>query len=175
MKKVLAFFVYILIAIFFVVVFLPKINLYYKAEELLHSKSVVITQESMNDSGLSFSISDAKLYYGDLYVAEFSSISLTTLILYNSLSVDSFTLSKDMKQFLPREMEGITIMYTPFNPLHVSLDASGEFGELEGDVDIATRHITLHLLASPMLTKQSPFWLRKLKKVEGEYIYELNY
>jgi len=174
-KKIAAFLLYLLIAIFFVLFFLPKVNLYYKAEELLHSKSVVIAQEGIHDKGISFSITDAKLYYGDLYVAEFSEISITTLLLYNALSVDAFTLSKEMKQFLPREVEGVEVSYSIFDPLHVNILSSGEFGDVEGSIDLSERRISLHLLASPMLKKQKPFWLRRLKKVEGEYIYESSY
>ena len=175
MKKLLALLVYLLISVLFILFFLPKVNLYYKAEELLHTKSIVIAQERIEDSGFSFSLYDGKLYYGDLYVANFSAIHLRPFILYNALSVEAFTLSEDMQQFLPLEIEGITISYTPFNPLHVNLFAKGEFGELTGDVSLKEQKVNIDINASKMLRKQQPFWLRKLKKVEGKYHYELKY
>ena len=175
MKKVALFFTYIFITVFFVIVFLPKISLYYKAEELLHSKQIVFMGESLSDNGISFSLKEARLYYDDLYVANFSEISITTLLLYNKLHVDAFTLSSEMKQFLPQEVEYLDVSYSVIDPLHVNISASGEFGELEGSVNVRDRNGSLHLLPSPQLSKQKPFWLRKLKKVEGEYIYAIRY
>ena len=175
MKKIAAFFAYLTIAIFFVIFFLPKINLYYKAEEFLKSQSVVIAQEGIHDNGLRFSLSDAKLYYGDLYVAEFSEISITTLLVYNNLSIEAFTLSSEMKQFLPREIEEISVTQSIFDPLHVNINASGEFGDLNGSINLSTHLMAIDINASSLLQKQKPFWLRKLKKTKGGYHYERSY
>ena len=134
-----------------------------------------MTQEGIDDSGFSLNLSEAKLYYGDLYVAEFSSISITSLLIYNSLHVESFSLSKEMKQFVPTQVEGVDVVYTIFNPFNITIEASGAFGTLEGGVNLSEHKILLHLNASATLLKQKPFWLRKLKKIEGEYVYESHY
>ena len=175
MKKVALFFGYLLLAIFFVVILSPKAALYYKLETLLKSKQVVLTQEHIHDSGLTLHVKDAKLYYGDMYVATLSELSITPALLYNNIHVESFELSKEMEQFIPRDIAKVDITYSIIDPLHVNITSSGAFGELDGEIDLKARHIILNLSPSATLLKKRPFWLRRLKKVEGVYRYESSY
>ena len=175
MKKVALFFGYLLIAIFFVILLSPKVQLYYKLEQLLQTKQVILTQEHISDSGLSLHVKEAKLYYGDMYVASLSELSITPLLIYNTLHIESFTLSKEMEQFLPRDIDAIAISYSVIDPLHVTINAQGAFGALTGRVDLKARHLVLDLEPSATLLKKRPFWMRRLKKVEGVYRYESSY
>lgn len=139
MKKLGLGIVYLFITIYSVIFFAPKINLYYQLEELMQEKQIVITQENIIDKGFSLSLEEGRLYYGDLLVAEFSKISILSLLVFNQVSLAPVTLSKDMETFFPRNIEGATLKYTPFNPLHVSIQGSGDFGILHGDIHLVDR------------------------------------
>ena len=55
-KKFLKFIGYFLFFIFMLIFFSPKENLYYLAEKELAKKSILISKESIKDSGFSFNI-----------------------------------------------------------------------------------------------------------------------
>jgi hypothetical protein len=176
MKKIAWALFYFFIAIYSVIFFAPKINLYYQLEELMQERQIVVTQEDIKDYGFSMAIKDGSLYYGDLMVAKFDKISILSLLVFNQISIDPLMLSEDMKNFFPRNIEGATILYTPLNPLHVSLKASGDFGSMSGDINLLERKITIDLEASKKLLSKKPFWMKKLKKTEtGGYQYATTY
>jgi hypothetical protein len=156
--------------------FLPKVNLYYKAEELLENYKITVSAEKLTDSGFNFKINDGVIYFDDLVVAKVEEISITPLLLYNKIDVKPFSFSKDMKQFVPLKINNLNITHTILNPLHVSIKGSGEFGSLDGDISILDRNISLILMPSKTLLNKKPFWLRKMKKdSQGGYRYESAY
>jgi hypothetical protein len=176
MKLIMKIFAYILLVIMMIIFFLPKINLYYKAEELLENYKVVLSAELPSDSGFRFKISDGTLYFDDLVVAKNSEITITPLLVYNSVDVKAFSFSEDMKQFTPLGVDGISLRHSIFDPLHVKIQGSGDFGSLDGKISILDKNISLILTPSPQLIKQKPFWLRKMKKnSQGDYTYESTY
>ncbi len=104
MKKLGLGIVYLFITIYSVIFFAPKINLYYQLEELMQEKQIVITQENIIDKGFSLSLEEGRLYYGDLLVAEFSKISILSLLVFNQVSLAPVTLSKHMEKLFPRNI-----------------------------------------------------------------------
>ena len=167
---------YLLLVLLLVIFFSPKTNLFYKAEEILQSYKVTVSAEKLTDSGFNFKINDGIIYFDDLVVAKIEEISITPLLVYNNIKVLPFTLSKDMKQFIPLKIETLYIKHTILNPLHVSIKSSGDFGSLSGDIAIMDRNVSLILTPSKLLLKKKPFWLRKMKKdSQGGYRYESAY
>lgn len=176
MKKLGLGIFYFLVVIYSIIFFTPKINLYYQLEILLQEKQIVITQENIVDSGFSLSIEEGSLYYGDLLVGQFDKVSILSLLFFNSVSLDPFALSQDMEIFFPRNIQGLTLTHAFFNPLHVKIQGSGDFGEINGDVNLLDRTIVLNLQASKVLLSKKPFWMKKLKKDEtGAYRYATTY
>jgi hypothetical protein len=171
--KSLAYFIFVVVAMLF---FLPKINLYYLGESFVEKYKIVMSQEKLTDQGLTLKIDEGKLYYDDLMVAHIDHISIKPLIVFNAISVSPFTFSKDMEQFLPLGIESFNITHTVFSPLHVSIESSGDFGYLSGDIALYDRSISLVLTPSKLLVEKNPFWLKRMKKTtEGDYRYESNY
>lgn len=176
MKPLMKISAYLAIGIFFIIFFLPKVNLYYKLETMLQEYKITLSQEYVEDSGVALHVKDALLYYDDLAVAQIHTIALRPLLLYNSLDIASFVLHEDMAQFLPTQIDGISAHYSIIDPLHVNISSEGQFGTLEGSIGLFDRNISLHLIPSALLEKQNPFWLRRLKKdSEGGYRYESAY
>ena len=176
MRRLGSFIAYFIITLVLILFFLPKVNLYYKAETLLEKYKVTISGEKLLDKGLSFKIQEGLIYFDDLVVAKIDEISIVPLLAYNSLHVKPFSFSEDMKQFIPLKVDNLNITQTLINPLHVRIESSGEFGSLEGDIALKDRNISLILRPSKLLLKQRPFWMKELKKdAQGGYRYESNY
>jgi hypothetical protein len=168
--------VYILIVIYSVIFFVPKINLYYELEHYLKQQQVVIVNEDIQDRGFSLNISDGTLFYGDLNVVTFSDISFKTLLVYNSIHMQPFELSDDMESFFPKNVTSLNAQHSIFNPLHVTFKGSGDFGSFKGDIDLLENKLHLILIPSKLLLKKKPFWMKKLKKdKEGGYRYAISY
>ena len=176
MKKLFIFFAYLLITLYAVIFFAPKLQLYYQAETLLQKYNIAISKEIVQDRGFVTHIREGEIYFDDLRVAKIEHISLTTLLFYNALHVDAFSFADDMRRFVPLSVERIDLRYSITSPLHITLSAVGAFGELTGSVDLRARIVRLFLSPSKELLAKKPFWLRKLKKSkEGGYIYESSY
>ena len=81
-----------------------------------------------------------------------------------------------MKSFLPETVDGITVSYTVFDPLHIRVEASGGFGTLTGTIGLTERQIRFELSPSAQLRGMQPFWLKQFKQTkEGGYRYESAY
>jgi len=176
MKRIGSFAAYFIITLVLILFFLPKINLYYQAEAFIEKYKLTISGEKLFDNGLSFKIKEGTIYFDDLIVAKIDEISIVPLLIHNSISVSSFSFSEDMEQFLPLGIENINITHSVFNPVHVKIESSGDFGSLEGDIALYDRNISLVLFPSKLLMKQKPFWMKRLKKdLQGGYRYESAY
>jgi len=176
MRKLGKFFGYTLVFVLLVLFFLPKRQLYYEAEKLLQKEGIVLSGEQAHDTGLGLTVTDGSLYFKDLRVAQLNAISVTPLLLYNSISVTPFRLSPAMKSFLPESIEGVTVRYTVFDPLHIVIEAEGAFGSLSGTIGLADRKIGLDLVPSKELRSLRPFWLKEFKPTkEGGYRYDSTY
>lgn len=69
MKKIMKFFIYLLLMLALIIVFLPKINLYYAAEVLMKEKNIYISDEDVMDKGYSLELSNANLLFENLALA----------------------------------------------------------------------------------------------------------
>ena len=176
MKRMKMPLIYTLAFFVFVIVFLPKAALYYKAETLLEPFKVSVASETVKDRGFDLVLENGVLYYEDLHVADLSKITLTPWILYNRISVAPFVFSPEMESFIPKDVSSLAVQYSLLDPLHVIIDGSGAFGTLSGTVGLTDRKITIDLAPSAELNAKKPFWLKQLRRVEGgAYRYETTY
>ncbi len=171
-KTVLFLFVLFALVIFF----LPKVQLYYAAENLLAQKKITLSKEIANDRGFVFSIEGGTLYFEDLEVAQLDGISVMPLLIFNRISFAPFSFSQEMQSFIPGTIEQMNIQYTIIDPLHVIINIEGDFGTLNGSITFLDQHILADMVPSDMLLKKKPVWLKQFKKQEGGvYRYESNY
>ena len=173
MKRLGKLLIYSVIFILMVVFFTPKTQLYYALESKLDEKNIIISDETLNDSGFYFSLSGGSLHYDGLKIADLSSMQFTPLILFNRISVESFTFDQAIAQFINGDIEKAYIQYSIIDPLHVILKAEGSFGQMNRSFAFMDKHLSLDLNASSSLIKSRSPLLKKLKKTkEGLYTYE---
>lgn len=176
MKRLAKALFYTVLFFALVLFFLPKAALYYQAETLLKAQKIILSGERADDTGIQLVLEGGSLYYEDLKVADLERITLTPGILYNRLSVAPFAFSSQMAAFVPANVAGLSLRYTVLDPLHVTFEGSGDFGEASGAVDLIGRTVHLDLRPSAQLLAKKPFWLKQMKKTEGgDYRYESAY
>ncbi|WP_345985136.1 hypothetical protein WCX49_10995 [Sulfurimonas sp. HSL-1656] len=162
--------------VLFLLVFLPKTALYHEAELQMKPFGLAVAAETPVDRGVDFVLKGGDLYFEDLHVARLERITVTPWLFYNSVRVAPFTLSSDMESFAPRSVDGMRVTYSVLDPLHVTLEGSGAFGSVTGQVALLERKITLELTPSAALRAKRPFWLKQLRSIEGgAYRYETTY
>ena len=165
-----------LVFLLLVLFFLPKKPLYFEGEKLLKPQHVILSNERVSDTGFGLRISGGTLFYEDLQVAELSELNITPWLVYNRIGIAPFRLAPAMKSFLPETIDGAEVIYSVFDPLHIRVEASGDFGTLSGTIGLRDRQMRFDLTPSKQLRQLQPFWLKQFKKTqEGGYRYESTY
>jgi len=172
-KKIAKFLGYLVFFIAMIFYFLPKVSLYHLAEVQLKHFGVVISNENVTDNGFSFDISNADIYLKNIKTASILDMELSSYIVYNSISLENIKLAKAVKSFAPRDIKNINISYTVFNPLNISINGAGGFGEFSASISLVKHKIHLDLTPSKLMQKEYRSTLRNFKKSkDGGYIYE---
>ena len=165
------------IAFFLLLIFFaPKVYFYYAVENQLNSKNIRISQEKVTDRGFKLAVEDGTVYYDDLVIGHFENLGVVPLVLFNQLKVENFVFSEDMSRFAKGGIDNVNITHHVITPFTLHLNAEADAGSVMAEVNMKDRNISLHLSPSQSLLKESPFWLKKMKKSkEGEYLYETTY
>lgn len=166
---------YLLVMMALLIVFLPKINLYYAAEKLMAKQSISISDETLSDTGVSFHIENARVLFDKLLVAQVQKISLNPWLFYSSVRIDGIRVNEAFADFLPAEIQKVELKHWIFNPLHLTLRAQSEEGFFYGDVDLLKRSLQIHLRLDKAGEKKYQAMLGRLISEEGGYRYEYQF
>ncbi|WP_324170592.1 hypothetical protein [Sulfurimonas sp.] len=172
-KKISIFFAYTIFFMLALMYFTPKDSIYFLLEEKLKQSDIVISFEQVEDKGFFLNIVDADISFKSISSAKINEASIIVFAIYNSVSLKGITLSTTAKSFAPLNIHKAKVIYSIFNPLNVSIEAVGEFGELEGEFNIVNSTLHLELKPSQEMLKNYQSSLRKLNKTEnGEFVYD---
>jgi len=176
MVRALKTLAYILFFILAVVYFLPKLNLYYFAEQELQKQKIIISNETIIEQMFSLELQKAILSYESVDVATISKADVQLFVLYNTLTLQDVNLSSMASTFVPLQVDTLEVKYTILNPLTIYMHSKGAFGEADAMLQIKDRNITILLKPSSLMQKQYANSMRKLKKNNnGEYEYAKNF
>ena len=172
MVRILKFSAYALFFIFALIFFMPKVSLYYYAEQKLAENKIIFSNESAVDNGLSLKLSNADISYDAIESANIKNIDIKLLIFYNSLSVENIELSSMASSFVPLHIKRLDIKYTILNPVTIIANASGEFGEANARLNILDKNVTILLTPSELMLNKYKNTLQSLRRNQsGEYEY----
>jgi hypothetical protein len=94
------------------------------------------------------------------------------LLAYNSVKLTNIKLSSLVESYLPSKIDSLNITYTIFNPLYITADGVGEFGEASAEVNLLDRNASVVLKPSKVMFTKYKKSLRMFKKSKnGEYVY----
>jgi len=171
-KKMAKFFVYMSFFLFVLVAFSPKSSVYYFAEQELKKFGVVISDEKLDERLSSLNIQNLDISAKEIETALIQEADITLLLVYNSVNLTNIKLSSLVESYLPSKIDSLNITYTLFNPLYITADGVGEFGEVSAEVSIVDRNASVVLKPSKKMFTEYQKSLRMFKKSEdGEYVY----
>ena len=171
-KKIMKFFAYLLFFLFALAFFTPKESLYYLLEANLKKFEVVISNEKVMPHLLSLELTNLEVSAKGIDSAVVKEVDIILLLLYNKIELQDIQLSSVVEAYLPSKIKDVVVSYSIFNPLVITFDAEGGFGEAKGEVSIVERALNVKLKPSKIMLKRYKRTVRMLKKSEnGEYVY----
>jgi hypothetical protein len=150
------------------VLFMPKSNLYYKAEELLNKQGVVIDNEEVRSSLINLKIMHPVAYYQGVDFARASMIKVTPLLFINTLEAENIELLSVAKKFLNISITTLKANHTILNPFNIKLNIVGNFGTASGYIDLKEKVIHIDIIEPKDINSIKKF----LKKGKKGWYYE---
>jgi hypothetical protein len=171
-KKIFFFLSYTLFFFGALIYFSPKEQLYYLGEEYLKQESVFIYNESLQDEGFSFTISEFDLALQGVKSLHAKEAKITLFGFYNSIGITDIELSSALASFIPLKITNVKLGYTLLNPLEVSIELFGDFGEAYGGYSLIDNEVEIKVIASEQMKREFKHTLKEFKKDDkGEYSY----
>ncbi len=121
------------------IIFMPKSQLYYKAEEFLNSKGVVIGNEKIVETILDFKILHPVAYYQGADIARVAKIDIKPLLLVNEVNLEDLELMGVAKKFIKVDIDSLKAKHNILKPYYIKLDINGSFGLANGYIDLKQR------------------------------------
>ncbi len=167
-KKVLFFLVLIWLGI---VLFMPKVSLYFTLEKALAKEGVEINEKRIDEGLFTLTIEEPVIYVHGIRVAKLSRIRFFTLLFYTRAAAENMEVDSSLKQYVPEKITGISLTHQVFRPLVLSVRAEGDFGNAEGTVDMAVRKVHINVADS----KKLGMLKKTLKKGKDGWYYETSF
>ena len=175
MKKLFKLFIYLLFFLSFVLILLPKESIYNLLEQELSKQNIIISDEKRDEKLFSLDISDAKVYYQGIEGTNIDSISFFSSIFYSKVEVNDMKLLQSLASFFPPVIKRIELKHSLLDYRNVNIYSLGDFGVLNGNIDLINRTLILKLEVSSKMKREYSRVLGQMKLEKGIYIYEYRF
>lgn len=174
--RFLRFFAYFAFFVLALIFFAPKAGMYYLLEHELKTYDVLISGETLQESGFGLNIKDAHIFVKSIEGAVMKECDITLLLLYNTINAKEITLSQSLKSFVPLKIDTVQISHTILSPLRIKLHANGEFGRAEVSLHILEKTLHAELMPSEIMNKEYKNSLTEFEKSEnGGLVYDKSF
>ncbi|MGM0519367.1 MAG: hypothetical protein ACQERD_06970 [Campylobacterota bacterium] len=177
--KILKPFIWLLLLLATIIVTLPKANLYYKLEEYLKQKDVIVHDESVNSSLFGFSVDNGIINYKQIDGAYFKSLDITTALVYNKIDLTNLRVNKNLQRLIPTNIDSLQIKYTILNPIKVDIKGTTQLGYITGYINLYEKRAFVKLEPKRALNSSQKRLINfmKYEKIsnKGVYTYEYSY
>ncbi len=175
MKKIFKLLIYVVSFIACTLVFLPKASIYNLLEQELSKQNIIISDEKRDEKLLSLDISDAKVYYQDIEGANINSINFFSSVFYSKIEVSDVKLLQSLASFFPPHIKKVELKYSALDYKNINIYSLGDFGVLNGNINLIDRTLILKLEASNKMKREYSRVLKQMKLDEGIYVYEYRF
>jgi hypothetical protein len=167
--KLIALFLFFIYSVLF---FLPKDLIYNLFEKELEKQKIIISQEVRKEKSFSFVLSDAEVYFDGLQIADVKRTDISTLLFNNTIDIMDIQLSQSFSKIFPSKINKINIKHNITSYNKITIYAVGDFGEINGYINILDKKLYLNLQASALMKESYIKLLQKMKYKDGVYTYE---
>ena len=171
MQMVSRLIVAIVVAWIGIVGFAPKKELYYKMEQELAKKGIVIGDENLSTSFTGITLTHPKIYYQGVPIISISKIRFWTVLVYSRLDMDNIEPMNIVKEKYPFSIVNMRATYSLLTPLEIKIHGEGDFGKVKGWVNLKQHLLHLDIVEEKNLKTLQPL----LKKGEKGWYYEYRY
>jgi len=169
-KNLIALFYIILV----VIVFTPREKLYRTIESTLGHHNLFLSGETLQDAWLYLDVQNIEVVLDKSVIGSIENLRLSSWFFIHSIHLSSFKVASEYKVFFPGVVDDVRLTYALYNPLHIAIVGSGDFGACEGDVDLMESRVRLVFEPTPAL-RHYPYLVSKLHKEEEGLVYEVQY
>ncbi len=168
MKKIL---LVILSFVAGLILFMPKLSLYYTLENLLKKEHITLKASVLKDRWIDLNVKEMVVSYDGIDSLKVDEVKISPWLLYNVVHLQGVSPTKDIAKMFNAKADEVDISYVPWNYKRVKITAIGDFGALSGWFDIFESKI--HLLLEPSDSFKNNSILRQyFKKQEEGWVYE---
>jgi len=153
------------------IIFMPKVELYYKGEELLNKYGVTIDGEEISSSMVSTKVLHPTIYFRGVDVARASVVDFKPYLFINSIKAEDIELLNVAKQFLKVDIDTLKANHSILKPFYIKLNIVGSFGVANGYIDLKSRVVHVDIIEPSDINSIKKF----LKKGEKGWFYESNF
>jgi len=154
-----------------VVVLMPKSKLYYKLEEQLKQKDIILNEKSIQEGLWGMRLEGVTLYAKGIEMAKIETMTFFTLLGYSSVEIKGVEVDDSLANIVPTSIRHITIEHSLLKPLDLLLSAQGGFGGVEAEVDMVSKRLSLEFNQTIEIDMLRP----KLNQTEKGWHYETSF
>jgi len=125
----------------FAIMLMPKKEIYYKLEEQLKQKSIVISNEKLKDTLFGLTIEHPEIYFNGAKVARAESIEIWSLLAYTDIDIVGAKIVEGMP--IHADITSANIKHTILSPLNLELEADTSLGGINGDISLMDRTVSI--------------------------------
>ncbi|HIC10303.1 MAG TPA: hypothetical protein EYO61_02965 [Campylobacterales bacterium] len=153
------------------IVALPKEGLWFKLEEVLKERNIVVDGEEVSDRYISLNIRNGEIVASDMSVAIFENINIYPFLFFNRIDIENLQVGKDFPQFGDIYLDNLIVTNSIVKPTKLLLDGNGSIGNFKGRIDISKRTIDILLYPSEKVKKMRAVMRYFKEYKDGGYIY----
>jgi hypothetical protein len=158
----------LLVLLITIPIFAPKRELYYLLEERLLKDDIIIHDEAIIDGLFSIEIKHPQIYLKGIYVAKIESVEFWSLLFYTHLSISTIQPNNMINKVISTDIDRVDISHSILDPLKVSIDGSGGFGDIDGLVWLDEKRVRVNIYDQKLISKLRAL----LKKDDKGWYYE---
>jgi len=170
--KILKLSFYPFILLFFILLFLPKENIYYFVEKKLFENKIILNEKNIKEGLFGLNVDDIDIFYDSTNIMKAEKLNLFFTIFYNRVMIKDIRAQKSFQNFMSEKIDTISLRHAIFYPTKVWINIRGEFGQINGNYNIKNKNVHLELKPQENFEKKYPFLRINFKDIEGKLIYE---
>ena len=168
MRKIILF---ITMFLFGIVLFMPKVNLYFTLENFAKKEHVEVKEGTLKDRWIDLNIKDATIFYDGIASLNANELTIAPWLFYNKVTALGISPTKEIKSMFDVNADKVSLIYSVLDHKYIMIEAEGDFGQIEGTLDVIEQKVRLILTPSQKF-KNNTLVRQYFKKEEEGLVYE---